>query len=158
MNSTFRLGLVGLAVLAFTGCPEVPPPDPLPASPSITSFTASASQVAAGATVTLSWKVENATSVRIDELSLGQVSGVSGNEGTVDVSVGGCNPKHQSVIFALAACSAAADADTRSLALAALPKVCRTGTHLFLFAGYVEQFRGWGRGLRRAVADWYSPV
>lgn len=89
MNSKFRLGLVGLAVLAFTGCPEVPPPDPLPASPSITSFTASASQVAAGATVTLSWKVENATSVRIDELSLGQVSGVSGNEGTVDVSVGG---------------------------------------------------------------------
>ena len=39
--------------------------------------------------------------------------------------------------------------------LAALPAVARTGTHLFLFAGYVEQFRGWGRGLRRAVADWY---
>ena len=33
--------------------------------------------------------------------------------------------------------------------------VARTGTHLFLFAGYIEQFRGWGRGLRRAVADWY---
>jgi 60 kDa SS-A/Ro ribonucleoprotein len=33
--------------------------------------------------------------------------------------------------------------------------VARTGTHLFLFAGYVEQFRGWGRGLRRAVAQWY---
>jgi 60 kDa SS-A/Ro ribonucleoprotein len=36
-----------------------------------------------------------------------------------------------------------------------VPKVARTGTHLFVFAGYVEQFRGWGRGLRRAVADWY---
>ena len=24
--------------------------------------------------------------------------------------------------------------------------VCRTGTHLFAFARYVEQFRGWGRG------------
>jgi 60 kDa SS-A/Ro ribonucleoprotein len=33
--------------------------------------------------------------------------------------------------------------------------VCRTGTHLFLFARYVEQFRGWGRGLRRAVGGWY---
>ena len=41
----------------------------------------------------------------------------------------------------------------RELALAALPKVARTGTHLFLFAAYVEQFRGWGRGLRRAVGS-----
>jgi 60 kDa SS-A/Ro ribonucleoprotein len=27
--------------------------------------------------------------------------------------------------------------------------------HLFLFAGYVERFRCWGRSLRRAVASWY---
>src|SRR5260370_1022359 len=38
---------------------------------------------------------------------------------------------------------------------AAHPAVCGTGTHLFLFARYVEQFRGWGRGLRRAIGDWY---
>ena len=25
-----------------------------------------------------------------------------------------------------------------------------------MFASYVEQFRGWGRGLRRAVARWYE--
>ena len=31
------------------------------------------------------------------------------------------------------------------------PQVCRTGTHLFAFARYVEQFRGWGRSLRRGV-------
>ena len=43
-----------------------------------------------------------------------------------------------------------------ALALAALPRVARTGTHLFQFATYVEQFRGWGRGLRRAVAGWYT--
>ena len=72
------------------------------------------------------------------------------------VSTAGRNPRHQPVIFALAACAAADDPDTRARALAALPAVCRTGTHLFLFAGYVEQFRGWGRGLRRAVADWYT--
>lgn len=41
-------------------------------------------------------------------------------------------------------------------ALAAVADVCRTGTHLFTFAGYAEQFRGWGRGLRRAVASWYA--
>jgi 60 kDa SS-A/Ro ribonucleoprotein len=73
----------------------------------------------------------------------------------VEVSTAGRNPKQQPVIFALAACTAADDPDTRAYALAAVPGVCRTGTHLFLFAGFVEQFRGWGRGLRRAVARWY---
>lgn len=73
----------------------------------------------------------------------------------VAVSTAGRNPKQPPVVFALAACTAAEDPDTRAYALAALPQVCRTGTHLFLFAGFVEQFRGWGRGLRRAVASWY---
>lgn len=73
----------------------------------------------------------------------------------VAVSVSGRNPKQQPVVFALAACAAADADETRAYALAALPTVCRTGTQLFLFAGFVEQFRGWGRGLRRAVGQWY---
>jgi 60 kDa SS-A/Ro ribonucleoprotein len=73
----------------------------------------------------------------------------------VDVSTAGRNPKQPPVVFALAACTAAEDPETRAYALEALPKVCRTGTQLFLFAGFVEQFRGWGRGLRRAVGRWY---
>jgi len=72
-----------------------------------------------------------------------------------EISESGRNPKQQPVIFALAACAAADDDEVRRLALDALPRVCRTGTQLFLFAGYVEQFRGWGRGLRRAIASWY---
>ncbi|MDQ1392667.1 MAG: 60 kDa SS-A/Ro ribonucleoprotein [Acidimicrobiaceae bacterium] len=74
----------------------------------------------------------------------------------VAVSEAGRNPKQQPVVFALAACCASDDAEVRRLALDALPLVCRTGTQLFLFAGFVEQFRGWGRGLRRAVAQWYT--
>lgn len=74
----------------------------------------------------------------------------------VAISIAGRNPKQHPVVFALAACAAADDDAVRAHALAVLPKVCRTGTQLFLFAGYVEQFRGWGRGLRRAVADWYT--
>jgi hypothetical protein len=35
-------------------------------------------------------------------------------------------------------------------------KVCRIGTHLFHFAQYVNALRGWGRGLRKAVAGWYA--
>jgi len=73
----------------------------------------------------------------------------------VDVSTSGRNPKQPPVVFALAACTAAEDPDARAYALAALSKVCRTGTQLFLFAGFVEQFRGWGRGLRRSIGRWY---
>ncbi len=72
----------------------------------------------------------------------------------VDVSVRGAAPKLNPALFALA--YAASVPEAAPAALAALPQVARTGTHLFLFAGYVEQFRGWGRGLRRAVAGWYT--
>jgi 60 kDa SS-A/Ro ribonucleoprotein len=48
------------------------------------------------------------------------------------------------------------DAVTRALALEALPRVARTGTHLFHFLQFVGGFRGWGRGVRRAVAAWYT--
>lgn len=73
----------------------------------------------------------------------------------VAISTAGRAPRQNPAIFALAAACALADDEGRKAAFDALPAVCRTGTHLFLFAGYVEQFRGWGRGLRRAVAGWY---
>ncbi len=40
---------------------------------------------------------------------------------------------------------ASATSATRKAALDALPRVARTGTHLFQFAQFVEGFRGWGR-------------
>lgn len=73
----------------------------------------------------------------------------------VAVSQAGRAPRNDQAIFALAACAGATDVNTRRAALAALPQVCRIGTHLFQFCKYVEQFRGWGRGLRDAVAKWY---
>ncbi|MFZ5439677.1 MAG: hypothetical protein ACOZQL_06695 [Myxococcota bacterium] len=91
MTTTLRtrsLSWLALAALVgLTGCPQVPPADPLPVAPTITSFSASAATVTAGDKVTLSWKVENATSVKIDDVKLGTVSGVSGNEGSVEVAI-----------------------------------------------------------------------
>ena len=49
-----------------------------------------------------------------------------------------------------------ASQDIRRLALAAMPRVCRTGTHLFQFVAACKELRGWGRGLREAVAGWYN--
>jgi 60 kDa SS-A/Ro ribonucleoprotein len=72
------------------------------------------------------------------------------------VSDAGRAPKNDPALFALAMCAGLGDAVTRRAALEALPKVARIGTHLFHFAEYVEGFRGWGRGLRQAIADWYN--
>lgn len=46
--------------------------------------------------------------------------------------------------------------DLHAMARKLVREVCRTGTHLFEFAGYVELLGGWGRGKRSAVAEWYE--
>lgn len=76
-----------LVALVLSACPQVPPPDPLEPPPRVLSFTVSAAEVARGSTVTLSWSVENAKTLKIEEVRLGAVSGVSGDTGTVDVSI-----------------------------------------------------------------------
>jgi 60 kDa SS-A/Ro ribonucleoprotein len=74
----------------------------------------------------------------------------------VEISEAGRAPKNDPAVFALAMAASMGSAATRAAALAALPRVCRVGTHLFQFVENVEAFRGWGRALRRAVAAWYT--
>ena len=76
----------------------------------------------------------------------------------VEVSQGGLAPKNDPAIFVLALCAAAPDVATRQYALAALPCICRIPTHLMHFAEYVKGQRGWGRSLKRAVAEWYQQM
>ncbi|WP_245669502.1 hypothetical protein [Nocardia speluncae] len=47
-------------------------------------------------------------------------------------------PRQNPALFALAAAAALGDIEGRRTALDALPLVARTGTHLFLFARYIE--------------------
>jgi 60 kDa SS-A/Ro ribonucleoprotein len=75
---------------------------------------------------------------------------------TVRMSEEGRAPKNDPALFALAMAAGLGDEATRTAALAALPQVARTGTHIFQFATFVEGFRGWGRSLRRAVGRWYA--
>ncbi len=72
------------------------------------------------------------------------------------ISEEGRAPKNDPALFALAMAAGLGDERTRRAALEVLPRVARTGTHLFAFATFVEQFRGWGRSLRRAVGGWYA--
>jgi 60 kDa SS-A/Ro ribonucleoprotein len=74
----------------------------------------------------------------------------------VAVSTDGRAPKAGPAILALALAAGRGDEATRKAALDALPHVCRTGTHLFQFATFVEAFRGWGRSLRRGIGRWYA--
>ena len=65
-------------------------------------------------------------------------------------------PRVGPALFALALAASHGDGETRELAFEALPRVARTGSHLHEFAGYADSMRGWGRGLRRAIAGWYA--
>src|SRR6266540_1495537 len=73
----------------------------------------------------------------------------------VEISDAGRAPKNDPAIFALALVVTHGDAQAKAHAFANMGKVCRIGTHLFHFAEYVNAMRGWGRGLRNAVAGWY---
>jgi len=74
----------------------------------------------------------------------------------VAVSDTGRVPKNDPAIFSLAMAAKLGDEPTRRAAYAALPKVCRTGTHLMHFAEYAQAFGGWGRGMRRAIGAWFN--
>lgn len=76
----------------------------------------------------------------------------------VSISEAGRAPKNDQALFALAMVASIGSPETRAYALENLPKVARIGTHLFQFAEYVNGMRGWGRGLRNAVAKWYTSM
>jgi 60 kDa SS-A/Ro ribonucleoprotein len=77
-------------------------------------------------------------------------------EAIAGISEVGRAPKNDAAIFALALVASQGDDNGRRLALGALPRVCRTATHLFQFVANCKELRGWGRGLREAVAAWYN--
>jgi 60 kDa SS-A/Ro ribonucleoprotein len=85
------------------------------------------------------------------------------NEGTkaIDVIVEASNsglPKNDMAIYALALAASHSNSEVRCYALQQLPKVCRIATHLFTFLTYVKEMRGFGRGLKNAIANWYNSM
>ena len=76
----------------------------------------------------------------------------------VDVLKNKKAPKQDAGIFTLALLSAHGTPDVKKATYAAisLPGVLNTATHLFMFVANVQNLRGWSRGLRTAVAKWYT--
>jgi 60 kDa SS-A/Ro ribonucleoprotein len=73
-----------------------------------------------------------------------------------EFSESGRAPKNDPAILALAMAVKLGDLDTRRAAYAALPRVCRIGTHLYHFAAFVSALGGWGAGMRRALGRWFN--
>lgn len=79
----------------------------------------------------------------------------------VDISFSGRAPKNDPAIFALAVATHPkySDEATRRLAYDAIPKICRTGTHLFQFMDMCKHIgRGSGSGWMRGIANWYNSM
>src|ERR671933_2389309 len=100
------------------------------------------------------WKLTRENAETVERLV--RTDGKRAVDEIVAVSQEGRAPKNDPALFALALAAGVGDESTRKAALEALPRVARTGTHVFQFASFVEGFRGWGRSLRRAVGRWYT--
>lgn len=74
----------------------------------------------------------------------------------VEISEAGRAPKNDPAVFALALCAIQGNAETVASAYAALPKVCRIGTHLFQFVSALDSMGKWNAAAKRGVAAWYT--
>ena len=63
--------------------------------------------------------------------------------------------KNDTCLFALSLCASTDDAKITKYAFSKLNSVARTGTHLLNFADYINNQRGWGRGVKTAFSNWY---
>jgi hypothetical protein len=83
----------------------------------------------------------------------------------VDVSVKGRAPKQEMTMMSLAAAIVfACDQTCKAQALAAINQVCRIPTHLFMLIQYIRDLsqdkakpgKGFGKGVRRALTEYYT--
>jgi 60 kDa SS-A/Ro ribonucleoprotein len=75
----------------------------------------------------------------------------------LDISTNGRAAKQDYAIFALAVVAGLADVEGKRAAFAALPRVARTGSTLFMFMKYLTQFRSLsGKMARRAGQAWFN--
>lgn len=84
--------------------------------------------------------------------------GVRVVETVLDVSDSGKAQKNDMALFTLALCMTHGDAETKQAVARVYNRVARTGTHHLMFCNFIENMpnRGWGRAVKRIVANWYE--
>ena len=75
-----------------------------------------------------------------------------------DVAVNRRAPKVTPIIYSLALVLTYGNDETRKLAYERFSEIIRTASHLQEFASYIDNLRGWGMGLRKAVGRWYKDM
>ena len=89
-------------------------------------------------------------------ITASEESGMNAVTEIAKISKAGPAPKPGPALFALAMAASYGSDKVRQTAFAFLNDVARTGSHLQQFIDYIGTMRGWGRGLRRAVGNWYT--
>lgn len=75
----------------------------------------------------------------------------------VEISESGRAPRVSPAIFAIALATLSPSVEARKAAYGAIGRVCRTASHLFELTSTTQALgKGWGRGLARAVSQWYD--
>lgn len=74
----------------------------------------------------------------------------------VQYSVEGRVISNDTCLAALAMVSAYGDSSTKARLPEALNQVARTGTDILHFTSFANDLRGWGRSLKKLVAQWYT--
>lgn len=95
---------------------------------------------------------ENAESI----LKLLKTDGIKVVDTVVDFAVNKRAPKADAGLFVLALAASFGDQATKNAAYQAVTTVAGYSTHLFTFLANVQNLRGWSRGLRKAVARFYT--
>ncbi|MHB8569669.1 MAG: TROVE domain-containing protein [Metallibacterium sp.] len=65
-------------------------------------------------------------------------------------------PKNSPSLIALALALTHGDIETKKYGYDKISFICRTSSHLFEFIQYIQELRGWSRGLRNGVAKFYN--
>lgn len=73
----------------------------------------------------------------------------------IEVSDKGLAQKNNAAIFGLALAATYGDSQTKKAVKDAIPKVCRTGTHILQLTDFVAKLRGFGRSIREGINSWY---
>ena len=99
--------------------------------------------------------LENAAAVKRC-ITASEDSGINAVTEIARIGASGHAPKPGPVLFALAMAASYGSDRVRQTASNFLNDVARTGSQLQMFIDYIGTMRGWGRGLRRAVGEWYT--
>jgi 60 kDa SS-A/Ro ribonucleoprotein len=96
--------------------------------------------------------IENAQAI-VDYIKSDGVKVVSA---ALDSLVNNRAPKADPALFVLALAMTHGSPEVKKAAYNGISVGCRTATHLFTLVGYVNDLRGWSKGLCKGVSRWYT--